>query len=160
MHTSAEPARGAPVAERRPPGVAALGVFFAAGSLIALVAAVSLLSPGGLLEPVWRLNPRARTAFSGLGFAAPALLVLVAAACGVASVGIFRRRRWGHRTAVGLISLNLLGDTVNAALGIEPRAAVGIPIAGALLVYLLSRRVRGYFGGEGRRGAEPGAGGQ
>ena len=60
----------------------ALAVFFAAGSLIALVAAVSLLSPGGFLEPMWRLNPRARTAFSGLGVAAPALLVLVAGACG------------------------------------------------------------------------------
>ena len=110
---------------------------------------------------MWRLNPRARTAFSGLGVAAPALLVLVAGACGIASVGIFRRRTWGHRTAVGLISMNLVGDTVNAALGIEPRAAVGIPIAGALLVYLLSRRVRGYFGvANGRREADPDAGGQ
>ena len=45
---------GAPLAERRPPGVTALAVFFAAGSMIALVAAVSLLSPGGFLEPMWR----------------------------------------------------------------------------------------------------------
>jgi len=141
--------------------VTALAVFFAAGCLIAIVAAASLLSPGGFLEPMWRLNPRARLAFSGLGIAAPALLVLVAAACGIACVGILRRRMWGHRAAVGLISLNLVGDTVNAALGIEPRAAVGIPVAGALLVYLLSRRVRGYFGaGNGRREAEPGAGGE
>ena len=104
------------------------------------------------------MNPRARSAFSGLGVAAPALLVLVSGACGIASVGILRRRRWGHRVAVGLISVNLVGDAVNAALGIEPRAAVGVPIAGALLFYLLSRRVRGYFGGgNGRREDEPGA---
>jgi hypothetical protein len=74
-----------------------------------------------------------------LGIAAPALLVLVAALCGIASVGILRRRRWGYRTAVELISVNLVGDAVDAALGIEPRAAVGIPIARGLLAYLLSR---------------------
>ena len=51
----------------RPHGITALSVFFAAGCLIALTSAVSLLFPESFLEPMWRLNPRARTAFSSMG---------------------------------------------------------------------------------------------
>jgi hypothetical protein len=72
--------------------VTALAVFFAAGSLIALVAAVSLLS-GRAFEPIWRLNPRARTAFSGLASPLPPSSSSWRP-CGVACVGILRRRRW------------------------------------------------------------------
>jgi hypothetical protein len=42
--------------------------------------------------------------------------------------------------------VNVTGDVVNAALGIEPRALVGVPIVALILWYLFSRRVRGYFG--------------
>jgi hypothetical protein len=40
----------------RPRGITALGVFFAAGCLIALTSAASLLFPESFLEPRWRLN--------------------------------------------------------------------------------------------------------
>jgi hypothetical protein len=47
---------------------------------------------------------------------------------------------------VGLI-VNLTGDVVNAALGIEPRAWVGVPIVALVLWYLLSRKVKDFFRG-------------
>ncbi len=46
---------------------------------------------------------------------------------------------------VGLLIVNGTGDLINAALGIEPRAAVGVPIVGLLLWYLSSRKVRAFF---------------
>jgi hypothetical protein len=58
-----------------------------------------------------------------------------------------RRARWGARLALGLLVVNLLGDLLNAAVGRDPRALVGIPIAGALILYLRTRRVREYFEG-------------
>jgi ABC-type branched-subunit amino acid transport system permease subunit len=133
----------------RPAGITALGIFFLAGAVIAAVSCLSLSSPGGPLEPMWRLNPRARVAFSGLGLWAAALLAVVSAACAAAGVGLFRGRRWGHRLAIGLLVFNLLGDVLNTVLGTEPRAAIGIPIAGALVVYLWTVRVRKYFGERG-----------
>jgi hypothetical protein len=139
-------------AERRSAGVTALAVFFGAGSAIALVAAASLFTPGGFLEPIWRLNPRARTAFSGLGLLAPLLLLAVSGACLAASVGVARRRAWGRALAIALIAINLVGDSANAILGVDRRAAVGIPIAAALLVYLFSSRVREELGGQAGRG--------
>jgi hypothetical protein len=50
----------ATVRMRRPLGLTVLGVFFVAGAIISLTSAVSLLWPGGPLEPMWRINPRAR----------------------------------------------------------------------------------------------------
>src|SRR5215210_5903625 len=87
----------------RPLGITALGIFFAAGFLIALTSAISLLFPESFLEPMWRLNPRARTAFSSMGAWAPVLLITVSAACGAAAFGLWRGRRWGYRVATGLL---------------------------------------------------------
>lgn len=135
-----------PQSPRRPRGVAALAVFFCLGCLISATSALALLFPGGFLEPMWRLNPRAREAFAGMGPWAIALLLPVSAACGAASLGLWRGRRWGLVVAIAVLSINLLGDVANTVLGIEPRAALGIPVAAALLLYLASRRVRTHFG--------------
>ena len=131
--------------EPRPPGITALAVFFALGALISFTSAVSLLTPGSRLEPLWRLNPRAREAFERMGPASVVLLAAVAAACACAAVGLWSGRPWGHRVAAGLLVVNLLGDVLNVALGVEPRAVVGVPVGVALLMVLASRRVRGYF---------------
>ena len=129
----------------RPRGITALSLFFALGSLMAFIATVSLLFPGSFLEPMWQLNPRARTAFATMGIWAPALLSAVSAACAAAACGLWRGRRWGYYVAAGLLVVNLLGDTVNVVLGTEPRAIVGIPIVALLLFYLSRPKVRRYL---------------
>jgi hypothetical protein len=130
---------------RRPLGITLLSVFFALGFLIALSTSIALLTPGGPLEPMWSLNPHVRQEFARLGVWALAILLPVAAACAAASVGLWLTRRYGYVVALLLIFVNLVGDLVNVLLGTEPRAAVGIPIAAAIAVYLLSRRVRQRF---------------
>ena len=80
-----------------------------------------------------------------MGFWAPLLMAAVCLACALTAYGLFRSSRWGHRLAVTLILLNLAGDLLNAALGIEPRALFGIPVVALLMAYLLSPRVRSYF---------------
>ena len=129
----------------RPRGVTALSAFFAFGTLASGLSAASLLTPGGPLEPMWRLNPRAREAFAGMGAWAPLLLGAVCVACAAAAYGFFAGRRWGYRLGVALLLANLAGDLVNAALGIEPRAVAGVPVVALLLWYLSSSRVRAFF---------------
>jgi len=133
-----------------PAGVTALSVFFAAGAAIALLSLVSLLVPSGALEPMWRLNPRAHEGFTRLGTGTIALLAGVSAACAAAAVGVWRGRRWGHVLELGLLTVNLLGDILNVTLGTERRAAIGIPIAGAIIVYLCTGRPRRFFTGKNR----------
>ncbi len=129
----------------RPRGITALGCFFAFGALASGLSAISLVTPGGALEPMWRLNPRARDGFAGMGAWAPLLMVAVCVACAASSYGFFSGRRWGYRLGMALLLVNLTGDLVSGALGAEPRAFVGIPIVALLLWYLSTPKVRKFF---------------
>jgi hypothetical protein len=129
----------------RPVAITALSIFFLFGTAASFVSSVSLLFPGSFLEPVWRLNPRAREGFTGMGVWAILLMCAVCIACVSAAVGLWRGARWGYWLAVTLLAINLLGDAANVLLGTEPRAAVGVPIVIAILAFLMSKRVRGFF---------------
>ncbi len=129
----------------RPLGVTALACFFVFGTLASGLAVASLLTPGGPLEPIWRLNPRGHEALSHLGTWAPLLLSLVCLACVLSAYGFFTGQRWGYRIGIALLVINLTGDLVNAVLGIEPRGVIGVPIVALLLWYLSARKVRSYF---------------
>lgn len=129
----------------RPIGVTGLGLFFLFGTLASGLSVISLLTPQGPLEIIWRLNPRAQAAFSEMGIGAPILLAAVCAACAASAYGFFKGRRWGYRLGIALLLVNLAGNLINGVLGIEPRAWIGVPIVGLLLWYLSSRRVREFF---------------
>ena len=124
-------------AKNRTRGITALSIFFTVGAFISLIAGLSLLFPDGLLEAMWRINPRARMELGSIGGWAIVLLLAVSMSCFIAAVGLWRGNVWGHRVAVALIAINLIGDLANTLLGTEPRAIVGVPIAALLLWYLL-----------------------
>ena len=126
-------------------GITALSIFFLAGAAISLTASLSLLRPNSFLESMWRLNPRAQENLSSLGLWAVLLLAIVSLFCATAAIGLWRGSRWGHWLAICLIATNLIGDITNVVLGTEPRAIAGIPIAAAILLYLLSKKVRRSF---------------
>ncbi len=129
---------------KRPLAIIALSVFFLIGSLISFTAGLSLLVPR-FLEPIWRLNPHGHEGLLRIGFWAVVLLFGPSAFCAAAAIGLWQRARCGHIVAILLITINLLSDLVNAILGTEPRTIVGVPIAVALLFYLMSKRARDYF---------------
>ncbi len=133
--------------ETRPLGITALSIFFLFGAAASFISSVSLLFPGSFLEPMWRLNPRAREGFAGIGMWAVVLMCAVCVACTSASIGLWRGARRGYWVAMVLLCINLLGDIANVVTGTEPRAAVGIPIVLAILVFLMSKRVRRFFAG-------------
>lgn len=130
---------------RRPWGITALRFFFLAGAIISLTASISLLLPDSFLNAMWRINPRAHESLTSLGLWAVFLLLTVSMLCAAASFGLWWTTRWGHWLAVGLITINLIGDVINVLAGNEPRAIVGVPIAAAILAYLMSRKVRNFF---------------
>ena len=121
---------------------------------MSFLALVSLATPGGPLEPMWRINPRAREAFAEMGGWAIVLMAVVGSACALAAAGLWTGKRWGRRLALGVLAANAIGDAANAILGVEPRAAFGLPVAAALIAYLASRRAGRFF----EAGAVPGSG--
>ncbi|MBZ5572387.1 MAG: hypothetical protein LAO09_10985 [Acidobacteriia bacterium] len=133
-------------ADRKPRGWLAIGIFLLWGAAIATLAGVTLIFPGTPLDRAWVLNPRGHAGLTALGrwvgFLFPVLGLLLA----TAGIGWLKRRSWGWMLAVLLIGGNALGDAVRMAIGAWIEGAVGVVIAGALLLYIISRGVRDYFG--------------
>jgi hypothetical protein len=129
----------------RPLGVTALAIFFGAGTIPSTATALALIFPGAWSEAMWRLKPDAQQDFTRLGALAIPLMIVVAMACAAAAAGLWTRHRWGYRVAIAVLSVNLLGDLLNAVLRGDWRTLIGLPIGGAMLTYLLSRRIREWF---------------
>lgn len=118
-----------------------LVIFFAAGALICLVTMLALAFPGGLLEPIWRLKPERRLQFQEIGGGASiALMAVVGAACGLAAVGLARNAEWGRLLAIAVLTVNLIGDSLNALLRHDPKTLIGVPIGGLMILYLVKKK--------------------
>jgi hypothetical protein len=114
-----------------------LVIFFAAGALISLVVMLALVFPGSDLESVWRLKPEAQTQFQTIGRgASAALMAIVATGCGFAAVGLARNTEWGRRLAIGILTINLIGDSLNALLR-DAKTLIGLPIGGLMILFLV-----------------------
>lgn len=114
-------------------------IFFAAGALICLVTMLALAFPGGFLESIWRLRPEARVEFQQIGNWSVVLMGVVGAACGLAAVGLAKGAEWGRRLAIGILTVNLIGDTLNAILRHDSITLIGLPIGGLMIWYLIRK---------------------
>ena len=126
-------------------GLTAMAVFLVFGAAMATLAGITLLFPGSFLDPIWRLNPAAGEQLHQLGRGIGIAFVGLGAAMVAAAIGWIKRRFWGWALAVIIIASQVLGDLVNALRGEFLKGAVGVAIAGALLVYLVRPRIRSVF---------------
>ena len=117
-----------------------LAMFFAFGTMMCVVMLALLLFPGTALDTSWRLNPDARPAFESLGSWSVVIMVVVGAACLVAAIGLWRRAFWGTRLALAILSINIVGDLINALLRHDYRALIGLPVGAAMIFFLLRSR--------------------
>ena len=129
------------MSQRLPAGMKVLVLFFSFGAIACAATVAALLTPGGTLDPVWRLNPEARLGFEKIGTAlAVPLMVVVGTACALAAVGLAQKKEWGRRLAIGILAVNLIGDCGGAVVRHDLRALIGLPIGGAMMAYLWKRR--------------------
>jgi uncharacterized BrkB/YihY/UPF0761 family membrane protein len=126
---------------RTPIGIRLLAVFFAFGATMCLLTILLLLVPGTVLDSLWRLNPDAHAAFQSLGKFSILLMMIVGSACAFAAIGLAKNQTWGRNLALLILAVNLAGDSVNAFARHDLRTLIGLPIGGALIVYLLRARV-------------------
>jgi len=129
-----------------------IGAFFVFGATMAAFAAIILLIPGTFLDALWALNKQGHEGLAGLGRLAALPFVILSPMLGLAAVGWFRRRRWGWVLGVTIIAINMAGDLSQVVFGERLKGAVGVVIAGLLLVYMTRPGVRDYFGDSGTSG--------
>lgn len=123
----------------------AVGAFLVFGACMSGLAGMTLVWRGTTLDRMWALNPTAYRKLAPLGGTVGPLFLLLSATMAIASVGWFKRRFWGWGLAVGIISTQVAGDSINLVRGDFVRGGTGLAIAGALLLYLLRPKVRTTF---------------
>ena len=131
--------------EQRPRGFVPIGAFFVFGATMASYAVVTLLFPGTFLDALWVLNKRGHEGLAALGALAAVPFLILSPTLALAALGWFRRRRWGWVLGVTIIGINMAGDLSQIVFGERLKGAVGVVIAGMLLVYMTRRGVRNYF---------------
>lgn len=112
--------------------------FFAFGAIMCVLTLLLLLFPGSALDSLWRLNPEARLAFQSFGRWSFVLMLTVGIACAMATIGLWQGKVWGTRLALTILSVNMIGDIVNALFRRDYRALIGLPV-GAAMIFLLVR---------------------
>lgn len=130
---------------RSPRALAAMGVFLVFGAVMTTLTGTTLIWRGTLLDRIWALNATAYSRLVQHGKTIGIPFLLLGVIMTTASLGWFWRREWGWRLTVAIITMQVLGDLVNASLGDIVKGGVGFAIAGALLVYLLNPSVRSAF---------------
>jgi hypothetical protein len=126
-------------------GLIAMGAFLLFGATMATLAGVTLLFPGTILDPMWKLNPVAGEQLHQLGPAVAIAFLALGAVMVVTTIGWMKRRFWAWALAVVIIASQVVGDLGNAIRGQYLQGAVGAVIGGALLIYLLQPKVRTAF---------------
>jgi hypothetical protein len=116
-----------------------LVIFFAAGALISFVVMLALAFPSSYLESIWRLKPEAQSQLQTIGRAVSVgLMAVVAVACGLAAVGLSNSAEWGRRLAIGILTINLVGDSLHALFMRDTTTLIGLPIGGLMIFFLVS----------------------
>ncbi|HSP45032.1 MAG TPA: hypothetical protein VLO30_03490 [Chthoniobacterales bacterium] len=128
---------------RSPIGIILLAIFFGAGALICLVTTLALAFPGSFFEAIWQWRPEARIEFQKLGNCSMLLMGTLGFACAFAALGLACQAEWGRRLAIGILTANLIGDSLNALLRHDLRTLVGLPIGGLMIWYLVTVRRAG-----------------
>lgn len=126
-------------------GVFVIAGFFAVATCILVSVGTALLLPGSKFEAIWDLYPARRLlltphrAWLGPGFLTLAIAMLAA------SIGCFRRRKWGWWLAVGIFLVNGIGDAGQILLGHFLEGGIGVAVAGAILFYFSRPAIRAMF---------------
>ena len=122
-----------------------LAVFSAAAAVLLVVTGLSLLFPGGPADVIWRAaESKHALLLPHGGLVGPAFLLLAVVSV-VASVGCYRRRRWGWWIAVAALAANGIGDAAQIFAGRPFEGIFGVAIAALILFWLTRKTVRHQF---------------
>src|SRR4030095_5934867 len=111
--------------------------FFAFGAMMSALTLALLLFPGSAFDSIWRLNPDARIAFRSFGNWSFVLMLAIGTACICARIGLWCGAFWGTRLALMILSVNIVGDIINALFRNDYRALIGLPVGAAMMFFLV-----------------------
>lgn len=123
----------------------ALTAFFALATVITCAVCVTMIWPSGPLDVMWRLKPYEYEHLMLLRPASTAGFVVICAVMAAAATGTLLRKRWGWTLAVGVFSVQAVGDAARVLSGAWASGLFGPAIVIAILWWLARRPVRDLF---------------
>ncbi len=129
----------------KPRGYFVFGGFLLFAAVMATYAGITLSFPGTFLDALWKINPTAYQALSGLGQPIGAAFFALGIVALVIAYGWFTRRKWAWWMAVIGIAINMLADLTRLFSGEILVSLFSIFAAGLFVVYLMRPSVRQYF---------------
>jgi hypothetical protein len=64
-------------------------------------------------------------------------MLIVSIACALAAIGLWCGKICGARLALLILAFNVIGDISNTILRHDYRSLIGVPIGGAMIVYVM-----------------------
>jgi hypothetical protein len=64
-------------------------------------------------------------------------MLAIGTACLFAAIGLWRGAFWGTRLALMILSVNIVGDIINALFRNDYRALIGLPVGAAMMFFLV-----------------------
>ena len=120
--------------ERRPPGIAALSMFFAFCAVVSGAMAMLVLFPGSMGTPATQTSSPLMIMIGLL------LMIAASVACIVASVGLWRCALWGLYTALVILCANILSEFSDLVTTGQWRTLIGFPLSGLMIWYLWQKK--------------------
>jgi hypothetical protein len=90
-----------------------------------------------VLDRLWAVNPEGHRGLQSWGPIAIVFMGVVSATCTATAIGLWKARRWGLVLAIAVLSVNLLSDVATALIRNRAITLIGVPIAGAAIIYLV-----------------------
>lgn len=131
--------------KNKPVGFYLVGIFISLGALMLLLAAITMLWPGTVLDTIWQINPTGYEEMAPYR-AAVGILFLVLSQIFIFTVrGWFKQRKWGWVCVIGIFAANAAGDFLRLFGGDFKGGLLGLAIAGLIIFYLTRPRIKKLF---------------
>jgi hypothetical protein len=130
----------------RPILISIVATFLFGATAIAAIVGISLITPGTLLDRIWKLNEPVHAEFQAFGSTAGAPLLLLGIVTGATAAGLLRGEPWARRVAIAVFAVNALGDGVTVFIRRDLlKSGLGALIAAAFLLALYRPNVISFF---------------
>jgi len=121
------------------------GVFLSVASLIAALAAITVLFPHGILVSIWSIKEEEYQQLLHFRFLAGGGFAVLSVVLGLTARGWFQYRRWAWFLFWVILAVNLVSDVVRTMITRQWVDLLGVILEGLILFLLTSRPIRNQY---------------
>jgi hypothetical protein len=122
-----------------------VGIFISLGAVVLLLAAITLLWPGSVLDRIWEVNPDGYAEMLPYRVAVGIMFLVLSQVFAITVRGWFKQRKWGWICVIGIFAANAAGDFGRLAGGDFKGGLLGLAIAGLIIFYLTRPPIKELF---------------